>query len=215
MNNIIVFDCETGGLSSKLNPITQIALVCLDGESMEEMFRYDSFIKPYGGLEITDKALEVSLVDRRILAKAPESKDVLLMLKEFFKKSICKRSKAILCGHNVPFDIGFLKSFFDFHKSNIYDFIHNNNEIAYYHDTQKLMEKCFPKLERYNLSNCCEHLEVPLYDAHGAMGDTDATALLLKKLFSKMSSGSSKGGDSVIDPKAGKLRHNKEKPFLF
>lgn len=214
MHNIIVFDCETGGLSSKLNPITQIALVCLDGETMGEMFRYDSFIRPYGDLEITDKALQVSLVDRKTLAKAPESKEVLLMLKEFFKKAICKRSKPILAGHNVPFDIGMLKAFFDFHKSNLFDFIHCNNEIPYYHDTQKLMEKCFPAIERYNLGNCCEQLDIPLYDAHGAVGDTEATILLLKKLFNKMKSGSV-GSEIIADPKAGKRRHDKEKPFLF
>lgn len=214
MNNIIVFDCETGGLDSTKHPITQIALICLDGESLEELFRYDSYVKPYEGLEITDKALEVSLIDERVLSKAPTYKEVFMMLKEFFKKSIAKRSKPTLVGHNVPFDIGMLRALFSYNKADLSQFLHSNNGEIYYEDTQRMMMRCFPDLGRYNLGNCCEYLEVPLYDAHGAVGDTEATVLLYKKLLNKMKSG--KDGDNIqSDPKAGKLRHNKEKPFLF
>lgn len=214
MNNIIVFDCETGGLDYTKHPITQIALICLDGEDLKELFRYDSYIKPYENLEITDKALEVSLIDKRVLSNAPTHKVVFSMLKEFFKKSICKRSKPTLVGHNVPFDIGMLRALFKFNNSNLSDFLHSNNDEIYYEDTQRMMMRCFPDLGRYNLGNCCEKLEVPLHDAHGAIGDTEATVLLYKKILSKMRSG--KQNDNIeYDPKAGKVRHNQEKPFLF
>ena len=51
LHNYVIFDCETGGLSKKDNlhalnhPITQIALIGLDGSTLDEIQRYESYIK--------------------------------------------------------------------------------------------------------------------------------------------------------------------------
>ena len=51
-SNYIVFDTETGGLDETKNPITQYAAVVLDGCTLKEIDRWETFVKPYGDLVI-------------------------------------------------------------------------------------------------------------------------------------------------------------------
>ena len=50
--NYIIFDCETGGLDPIKNPITQIALLTIDSESLKELNRWETYVKPYDDLVI-------------------------------------------------------------------------------------------------------------------------------------------------------------------
>ena len=61
-SNYIVFDCETGGLDETKNPITQYAAVILDGKTLKEKDRFETFIKPYNDLVIEKQALEHTMV---------------------------------------------------------------------------------------------------------------------------------------------------------
>ena len=49
-SDYIVFDVETGGLDETKNPMTQYAAVILDGCTLKEIDRFETFLKPYGGL---------------------------------------------------------------------------------------------------------------------------------------------------------------------
>lgn len=54
-SNYAVFDCETGGLDETKNPITQYACIILDGQTLKEVDRWETYVKPYGDLEIENK----------------------------------------------------------------------------------------------------------------------------------------------------------------
>lgn len=63
--NYIVFDCETGGLDCKKNPILEIALVTLDGKTLKEINRYETYVKPYDNLFVDPKALAANGIKLR------------------------------------------------------------------------------------------------------------------------------------------------------
>ena len=51
-SNYIVHDAETGGLDENKNPITQYAVVVLDGRTLKEIDRWETFVKPQGDEKI-------------------------------------------------------------------------------------------------------------------------------------------------------------------
>ena len=42
-----IYDCETGGLDFRKNPITQYACIILDPRTLKEVDRWVTFVKPY------------------------------------------------------------------------------------------------------------------------------------------------------------------------
>ena len=48
---VIVYDLETGGLDSKVNAITEIAMVVVDLETLKIEDTFSAIIKPYFDLE--------------------------------------------------------------------------------------------------------------------------------------------------------------------
>lgn len=189
--NYIVFDVETGGLNSRpktekgkeerANPITQIALQVLDHLTFKEIDRFETFVAPYEGLEITAKALEASMVTMAQINKGMEYKKLVKLLVEFFKKhnKPGKGNQPILVGHNVKFDIGFLEVLFQYCDKNLWEYVSEHRQC-----TQVLAKQAWD-LEiqnddtvSYQLGICCRRAGIKLTDAHGAMNDVIATGKL-------------------------------------
>lgn len=82
-SNYIVFDTETGGLDETKNPITQYAAVVLDGRTLKEIDRWETFVKPYGDLVIEKEALEHTMVSMSDINKGLKVKDFVATAKEF------------------------------------------------------------------------------------------------------------------------------------
>ncbi|MCB6443210.1 exonuclease domain-containing protein, partial [Streptococcus salivarius] len=55
-------------------------------------------------------------------------------------------------------------------------------------DTVELAQVVLPTYEKYGLSSLCELLEIPLEQAHTAISDAMATALLFLKIQEKIQS---------------------------
>lgn len=192
--NIMCFDCETGGLSSVANPITQFAAIMAD-ENLNEINRFQTFIKPYNNLKIEQKALDMTMTSMDQINKGADVKAFVEMLIKFAKMGTIGSGRWIkkpeILGHNVPFDIAFAKACFTFCSKNFSDYFSDNNGEINYYDTIKLARLKWPKFSndednKYRLGSCCERMGIILTDAHGAMADTVATLKLFRGFSSNL-----------------------------
>jgi len=136
INPFVFIDFETGGVECTENPITEIAMVAIEGDSLKQMATYESYVKPYGvstkapdrsklkpkdnvwqdeksGLYsiYTDSALVATGIDWKQIDSGKELKVVVLEILEFLKKVHIHggaQYRPILVAHNAQFDKGML-----------------------------------------------------------------------------------------------------------
>ena len=193
-NGFLIADVETGGLSAKKNPITEIAIVGLDYE-YNKTIEYSSLIKPYDeNLIYEKKAAEYTGISKELCEK--EGKDIKQVFEEVTElvKSlkVGKYQKPYLVGHNlIEFDFDFLNEFFLRFNKDIFELVD-----TFLLDTLKLSRMKYGKEEvgGFTLEKCCERAGIQLIDAHRGMNDTKATADLFINLWSSFegNQGSSK-----------------------
>jgi len=199
---ITLYDCETGGLDPKTAQITEIALINFDLRNFKVNWEYQTYIKPYGGLEIDEKSMAKSGVTMKDVENGKESSEVvkdLIKLFEESNKQQTERGRTITAGHNViSFDSKFLETLFKVNKQDVYKYI--NREI---HDTIIDARKVWGGEEDgINLTACCKRIGVRLIGAHNAMNDVRATFELYKYFTNRMRNAElltkNKNGDVVI-----------------
>lgn len=172
-----IFDFETGGFSAQKNPALQLAMLTIDGTTLKEKNRWETMIKPYRGLIIEQKALDVNGLKMSEINKGMEKREVAKAIVEYFKTSNPKNavmSRPIMVGHNVDFDLRFMEVIFDEEKKGIWDYIN-----PYPEDTLKWARMMFPKESNHKLGHVCGLVGIDLADAHKAMNDVVATKDLL------------------------------------
>lgn len=188
----IVFDFETGGLNARINPVTEIAIVILDGRSLEIKKTYSSYFLPYPERTFYDpKAMaftgitmeKLEALGKPIKTIVQEIIDLITPYAAFGQKY-----KPLLVGHNVDFDIAYLHQIFEITKNSLAPFLSGEKEGDYFgnfqphrFDTQRLsMAKWAQdsKVTSHTLSICIEKAGLELSDAHSALPDTIATAEL-------------------------------------
>ena len=188
-----VCDCETGGLDRFQNPITQAACIILEPKNLEEVDRWETFIRPYNDLVIEQEALEHTMVSMSDIRKGITLKEFVKTAKVFWGKYQAKAKgnagRMVFVGHNAPFDMGFLEVACELEGVDFYDFFHRNAV-----DTMVLAKMMWGinGNEKLRLSDCSQRLGLTLTDAHGAMNDTEVTAdvfrFFTKKLRTKRGS---------------------------
>lgn len=205
-SNYIVFDCETGGLDETKNPITQYAAVILDGYTLKEIDRWETFVKPYGDLVIEQQALDATMVTMSDINKGMNLKDFVSTMTEFWqvnmvKTKIKEMGRLIPVGHNVTFDIRFLNYALGLQDRKNVDLWMYPNII----DTFPIAKMTWGINgdEKLNLGACCDRAKIRLTDAHGAMNDVEATAELFRWYAKKLRA---KKGDVVSDSSQGRAR---------
>ena len=185
---VLVFDTETGGLDAATDSILTIgAVVWCDG-AIEGTF---SAVVDEGELHITDGARAVhKLTDEYIKQEGKAPQIVVEQLLSFLQRHDLwfpkGRKRVILGGHNVPFDIAFLKRLFSF-STHDYDKVFSYRPI----DTQVVAHflTLAGKLDvvSTSLNQLCNHYKIIIREggaagAHDALEDATATARLLTAL---------------------------------
>lgn len=183
-SDYIVFDVETGGLDETKNPMTQYAAVILDGCTLKEIDRFETFLKPYGGLMIEQKALDGTMVTMADVNRGMDIRTFAKTVTTWWeqhraKAKIREMGRLIPVGHNVKFDIRFVSAGL-IHggvSESIYEWLYPN-----FIDTLALAKMTWglDREQKLNLGSCCERTKIGLKDAHGAMNDVVATAELLR-----------------------------------
>ena len=170
-------DIETTGLIAGKHEIVQLAIVIVDKE-FNFVEKFISNIKPMREEVIDVEAMDINGLNLYDLNNAPTP---LQVRSAFFQwqDEMYSEKKLFLLGHNLSFDIPFLKLFFgeDNFKSR-FDY-HTRDTVAvaqYLMDVGKLTH--IP----LRLTDLCDYFNIPL-KAHTAEGDVLATILLYKALM--------------------------------
>lgn len=202
-SDYVVFDCETGGLDETQNPITQFACVVLDGTTLKEKDRWETYVKPYSGLTIEQQAIDHTMVTWSDVRSGVTLETFVSTMIKFFeshraKTKIKDMGRLIAVGHNVTFDLRFLNAALacaDIDED-IYHWLQPN-----FIDTYALGKITWgvgkERDEKLSLTACCSYAGIKLTDAHGAMNDVVATAELFRWFSKRLRSVGKRGGENV------------------
>ena len=161
-----VIDLETTGFSQTFDSILEIAAIRYRNDNMVDHFH--TLINP--GFEIPSHITSLTGIKNKDVESAPKIEDVINEYLDFVGNDI-------IIGHNVGFDIGFL-------KSNSSRPIENN-----YVNTLRISHKANPELESHSLSLLIGKYNISS-ELHRALYDCEATAkvyqLMKKDVLSKM-----------------------------
>ena len=150
-----VVDVETTGTDPKMADLLEIAVVKVKGGKISD--RWSTFVKPSQPIlgnqmhGITDKDV----------AKAPSAADAAKQATDFI-------GDALVVGHNVIFDLGFLE---EAGGARI--------DQARLVDTLTLAREGYPDLQNYKLDTLAGFFGIDLTQNHRALPDAEATANLL------------------------------------
>ena len=163
INNFVVFDLETTGLSAKNDRIIEIGAVkIVDGNIVDE---FSQLIDPE--ISIPKHITEITSITNDMVEGKPYIKDILPLFKEFI-------GDCTLVAHNANFDMGFIRE-----KMKL-EGIKVDNPVL---DTLELSRAVFPNLKSHKLNIVAKHLDISLVNHHRAVDDASATGEILLKIL--------------------------------
>lgn len=209
-SNFIVHDCETGGLKPEENPITQYACIILEGTTLKELDRYETFVKPYADLKIEQAALDKTMVTMSDIKNGIPVKEFINTTHELWKQYQSKAKwedarRMVSVGHNISFDHRMLEWAFQYcKKGSIWQLLQDN-----FIDTMTLTKLTWGVNgnEKITLSDAIRYAKLKITDAHGAMNDVEATADLLRWFMKKLRS---KKGEASVEKEVRERTKGKE-----
>lgn len=151
-----VIDVETTGLSPRAHRVVSMAVVLMDAHGRSE-YEWATLVNPQGPVGAT----HIHGITDRDVANAPTFEQLVPDL-------IGLLHARVVVGHNVSFDVAFLK----------YEFGRAGWSWPTV-PTLCTLEGSFtflPGLDRRRLADCCWAADIPLTDTHSALGDARATA---------------------------------------
>jgi DNA polymerase-3 subunit epsilon len=179
-DKILFIDTETGGLDPKNHSLLSVGLVlwreCKIFD-IQEVFVND------GKLNATREALEINGIDldqHRKTSVAP-GKAIRQMI-QFMKRNFDTSELITLAGHNVGFDISFVRFLFESQNYRFADYfshrsIDTSSILHYLYFTGKLESKIVSSTDAF------KHFGIEVAGRHTALGDAIATAELFTKLI--------------------------------
>jgi len=110
----VVVDVETGGFNFKTDALLQVAAVLIRMDDKGYFHRYRTVthhLEPFEGSNMDPKSLEVNGIDpfhplRMAIPERDGLTNIFREVRKEMKLNECKR--AILIGHNAPFDLNFI-----------------------------------------------------------------------------------------------------------
>ncbi|MBU0666868.1 MAG: 3'-5' exonuclease [Nanoarchaeota archaeon] len=167
MDEYIVVDIETTGLSKYMHKITEIAAVKVNkGKVVGE---YQTLVNPGG--HIPSFITRLTGISDEMVKDAPKIKEVLPEFLDFL-------GEHPMVAHNATFDFGFL----NYSAERILKTIMNNKKVC----TRRLASRILPDLPSKRLSSICKHFKVKNNQAHRAMSDVKATNEVFVKFIKSL-----------------------------
>lgn len=199
------FDTETTGLSKEQDQIISIAMVLLDG-SLNELSRKVIYALP--SVEVHPKAAAVNGYNtEEWINRGAVTQDTMFMEVRDFLKGY---KDLLPLGHNVGFDIDFLRALFERHMTRLTALSYHKVDTvtaAIFYDMLK-----FGKLgSQYKLTELTARFGIQHEDAHDALGDVMACIKLFRLLYH------SAGGEDLLPPPTlhSKLMRKEGSDWLF
>jgi DNA polymerase III epsilon subunit family exonuclease len=153
----VVLDVETTGTDPKMADLVEVAAVRVKGGKITD--RWSTLVNP--GRPIVGNQMH-GITDKDVKG-APSPRDAARKALEFV-------GDAIVVGHSVGFDLGFLE-----------EALGDGTRVApgRYMDTLVIAREGYPDLENYKLPTLAAYFGVELTASHRALPDAEATANLL------------------------------------
>ncbi len=159
MDSIVALDIETTGLDPVKDAIIEIGAVRFHGNRIED--EWASLINP--GRKIPPFITQLTGITDHMVLEAPAIQEVLTSLRQFV-------GDLSILGHNVGFDLGFLRNFGLF----------RGNDTR---DTYEIASVMLPSAGRYNLGALGQALSIPLPASHRALDDARVTCAVYRSLY--------------------------------
>lgn len=206
----VIADFETGGRDPKKNPITEIGLLALKGDTLEEIGRYNALIKPYDPkLEYTEEAANITGLTEKKLEKEGKllsvvQEEVIKFLQDANVHNSKTQHKPVLIAHNASFELAYFQHFFEYNgkskelpklmqgMEDYYD-----NYVLSYVDTIHIAKFIWGgniKMKSFNLEAVCDRATIALPDGHRAMNDVIPTTELIRQVIKMLRTFESGGG---------------------
>ncbi|HEU4671976.1 MAG TPA: polyribonucleotide nucleotidyltransferase [Candidatus Limnocylindrales bacterium] len=154
---IVVIDVETTGTDPKMSDLVEVGAVKVKGTKVVD--RFSTFVNP--GRPIVGNQMH-GITDKDVTG-APSPKEAADKLLAFV-------GDALVVGHNVGFDLGFIAEA----RGDGFRF-----EPGRYLDTLVLAREGYPGAESYKLPDLARFFGIELAQSHRALPDAEATANLL------------------------------------
>ncbi|MFT4304590.1 MAG: PolC-type DNA polymerase III [Candidatus Woesearchaeota archaeon] len=155
MQNYVILDIETTGLSKHYDKITEIAAVKVSNGIIVNEFQ--TLINPER--KIPSFITKLTGINNEMVKDKPTIDKVLPDLFNFLENEI-------IIAHNATFDHGFIQQNANLCGLNFY-----NEKLC----TRKLANRLLPNLKSKKLNVICEHFNIKNIEAHRAMSDVKAT----------------------------------------
>jgi DNA polymerase-3 subunit epsilon len=159
----VVLDTETTGLRPGPDRVIEIAGIRLRGSEIIDSFQ--TLINPKRRLP--PFIVTFTGISQDMVINAPFAEEIIPRFLKFIEG-------AVLVGHNVGFDIGFLT-----YEAQLLGQPFPIDGL----DTIMLARRFLPGLRRFKLDLVAQHLKIPASNRHRAMGDARVTAAIFLKLL--------------------------------
>ena len=159
MNSIVALDIETTGLDPQKDAIIEIGAVRFNSNRIED--EWSSLINP--GRKIPPFITQLTGINDHMVLEAPTIHNVLPDLRDFV-------GDLSILGHNVGFDLSFLRNYGLFIRNDILD-------------TYEIASVLLPSAGRYNLSALGQTLNILLPANHRALPDARVTSAVYRSLY--------------------------------
>ena len=155
----VIFDTETTGLSAIYDKVIELSAVKMFKGNVTEQF--EEFIDP--GFHLSETTTNLTSITDEMVRGSKSEEEVFKLFREF-----C--GDAIVVGHNVTFDIGFMNTGYARHGMPPIE-----NPII---DTLTLAHWLYPDLKRFTLNTLAKRFNVSLEHHHRAIYDAESTGHL-------------------------------------
>lgn len=165
--NYVILDIETTGLEPASREIIEIGAIKTEGTEAKDVFT--TLIKPLS--PIPPEIERLTGISQDMVEGKPSVKEALKDLLDFAHDSV-------IVAHNSDFDLGFIKHHLlkELKKE-------LPNRIAC---TVKVSRAVVPGLQNYKLHTVARHFGIPVENRHRAMGDSEITYHVWRKLVGMM-----------------------------
>ena len=179
-DRLLFVDTETGGLNSTEHSLLSVAMVVW--QDMQIIDSQEILIND-GKLSVTEEALSINKINiEKHKQSAISPSQAIEKMVAFIGKHFPRQTKITIAGHNVQFDVSFLKVLFSQNKKNFDTYfshrIIDTSSILYY-----LYLAGHIKNRAISSDDAFALFEIKVNGRHTALGDAIATAELFTKLL--------------------------------
>lgn len=178
---IVFIDTETGGQIPGKHSLLSVALVLWSIENgIEDSIELFKFSETYIYTEEAVRINKFNQIEHNI--KAIDGSQVLKSIDNFCNIHFPEGYLIPLGGHNVQFDVNFLKNLYNtYNRSFSKRFSHRTLDT--YSIARYLVDSCFLDLDLLSSSKLFKHFGINIENRHSALDDAKATALLYEKMI--------------------------------